>query len=79
MTSTVTITNNWQLHVPLAMREIVGLKKPGVVTVSAKKGALVIKPKKSRILSLAGSLHHLYKKKPIDIDNLRDIIDYSEA
>lgn len=79
MTSTVTITNNWQLHVPLAMRAIVGFKKPGVVTVQAKRGALVIKPQKSKILALAGSLHHLYKKKPIDVDNLRDIIDYSQA
>lgn len=79
MTSTVTITNNWQLHVPLAMREVVGFKKPGLVTVSAKKGALVIKPKKSKIMSLAGSLHAAHLKNPIDIDNIRDYIDYSGA
>lgn len=77
MTSTVTITNNWQLHVPLAMREIVGFKKPGVVTVSAKKGVLLIKPQKSKILALAGFLHKEYLKKPIDVDNIRDYIDYS--
>lgn len=77
MTSTITITNNWQLHVPLAMREIVGLKKPGLVTVQAKKGALIIKPKKSKIMSLAGFLHDKYVKNPIDIDNIRDYIDYS--
>lgn len=79
MTTTVTITNNWQLHVPLAMREIAGFKKPGLVTVSAKKGSLVIKPKKSKILSLAGSLHKAHLKNPIDIDNIRDYIDYSQA
>lgn len=77
MISTVTITNNWQLHVPLAMRAIVGFKKPGVVTVYAKKGALIIKPRKSKIMSLAGFLHEKYIKNPIDIDNIRDNIDYS--
>lgn len=79
MTLTVAITNNWQVHIPLTARRIVGFDKPGVVTVTAKKGQLVISPKKSKILSLAGSLHEKYLKNPIDIDNVRDIIDYSQA
>lgn len=34
---------------------------------------------KGKILSLAGSFHKDYLKNPIDIDNVRDIIDYSQA
>ena len=79
MTLTVAITSNWQLHVPLATRKIVGLDKPGTVTVTAKPGQLIISPQKSKILSLAGSLHDEYLKNPIDVDNVRDIIDYSNA
>lgn len=77
MTMTAAITNNWQLHVPLAARKIAGFDKPGLVSITVKVGGLTIKPKKSRLLSLVGSLHKDYLKNPIDIDNVRDIIDYS--
>lgn len=33
--------------------------------------------KKSKILSLAGTLHKEYLKNPLDIDKIRDKIDYS--
>lgn len=79
MTLTVAITNNWQLHIPLATRKIVGFNKPGIVTVTAKKGELILSPKKSKILSLGGSLHEDYLKNPINIDRVRDEIDYSQA
>ena len=79
MQTTIAITSNWQIHVPLAMREIAGFNKPGVATISAKNGSLTIKPKKSKIMSLAGSLHQAHLKNPIDIDNVRDYIDYSQA
>lgn len=79
MTLTISITNNWQLHVPLAARKISGLEKSGKATLTVKKGELVIKPKTSKILSLGGSLHSVFKKNPIDLDNIRDNIDYSSA
>ena len=79
MTLTVALTNNWQLHVPLVARKIAGLDRPGLVNVTVKMGQLVVTPKKSKILSLAGSLHEKYLKNPIDVDNVRDIIDYSQA
>ena len=53
------------------------LIKPGLVTVTAESGKLTIRPKQSKILTLAGSLHNLYMKKPIDIDTVRDRIDYA--
>lgn len=77
MTTTAAITNNWQIHLPLAARKIAGIDKPGVVTVTAKTGQLVISLKKSRILALGGSLNRIYIKKPTDIDKVRDQIDYS--
>lgn len=61
------------------MRGVLGKKKPGMVKIKAEKNRLVVSPAKKSILDLAGSLHHLYKKKPIDIDNIRDYIDYSQA
>ena len=76
MTATIAVTSNWQIHIPKAMRELIGLKKPGMVEVSAKRGTLSVKPKKSGILALGGSLHSYYKKNPINVDKIRDHIDY---
>lgn len=36
------------------------------------------KKKVKSILDFAGKYAHLYKKHPIDIDNIRDYIDYSD-
>ena len=79
METTISVTSKWQIHIPKAMRHVFGKKKPGQVKIKTGKGKLVISPKKGSILDLGGSLHHLYKKKPIDIDNIRDYIDYSKA
>ena len=77
MNMTIAVTSKWQLHIPQQMRELAGFDKPSMVTMTVKKGAITIKPKKSAFLSLAGFLHGKYVKNPIDIDNIRDYIDYS--
>ena len=77
MTATIAITSNWQLHVPVAARKMLRMKKPGVVTVRAKSGQMIITPKKSKILTLGGSLNKNFKRKPVDVDKIRDFIDYS--
>lgn len=79
MEATISVTRKWQIHIPKAMRHFLGAKKPGMVKIKAEKNKLIITPKRSSILDLAGSLHHLYKKKPIDIDNIREYIDYSKV
>lgn len=79
MQTTIAVTSKWQIHIPRAVRYVLGTKRPGQVIVRAEKDKLIISPKKKGILDLAGSLHHLYKKKPIDIDNIRDYIDYSKV
>lgn len=42
-----------------------------------KGDSLVIKPKKSAVLKLAGKYKNLSAKKKINLDNIRDRIDYS--
>ncbi len=80
MEATIAVTSKWQIHIPKAMRGVLGKKKPGMVKIKAEKNKLVISPEKSNILSLAGKFHKYYLKNPkIDIDNIRDYIDYSQA
>ena len=80
MEATIAVTSKWQIHIPKAMRSVLGKKKPGMVTMKAQKGKLVITPQKGSILDLAGKFHKYYlKNKRIDIDHIRDYIDYSQA
>lgn len=79
MTTTIAITSNWQVHIPKTIRKQAGLKKPSKATIKVKGGTIIIKPQESEVLKLVGKYKHLYKKKPIDIDNIRDHIDYSKA
>ena len=79
MEMTISITNNWQIHLPKKARKLLAMEKPGLVKARVEKGKLIITPKKCGLLTLGGSLRHLYRKKPIDIDNIREKIDYSQA
>lgn len=80
MEAIVSLTNRWQIHVPKAIRSALGKKKPSMVRVKAENGKLVITPEKSKIIELGGKFHKYYLKNPkIDIDNIRDYIDYSKA
>lgn len=47
------------------------------VKVKAGKKKIIITPTKSAIMQYAGKLHEKYNKKKIDIDQVRDLIDYS--
>ncbi|MBI2595983.1 AbrB/MazE/SpoVT family DNA-binding domain-containing protein [Candidatus Daviesbacteria bacterium] len=77
MQATISITNKWQLHIPKAARIALKLTKPGKVEARVENNTLILTPTKSKILEVAGKYQHLYKKHPIDIDNVRAIIDYS--
>ena len=57
METTISVTSKWQIHIPKAMRHILGQKKPGQVKIKADKGKLIISPKKGSILDLAGKFH----------------------
>lgn len=77
MDTTIAITNKWQIHIPKSLRESLGLSKPGKVTIKAEAGKIVIAPAKSTIMQYAGKLHERYNKRKINIDRVRDLIDYS--
>lgn len=80
MEATISVTRKWQIHIPKALRSALGRTKPGQVKIRAEGNRLIISPQKSKILSLAGKFHKYYlKNKNIDIDNIRNYIDYSKA
>ena len=78
MQTTIAITNKWQIHIPKSIRGALGLDKPGKVAIKAVDGKIVITPAKSTIMQYAGKLHEKYNKKKINIDKVRDLIDYSD-
>ncbi len=74
MQTYTTITSKFQVHIPVAIREKIGLKKHGKAIIRADKKKIVIEPVESDFLSLAGK----YKvKNPIPAEKIRDYIDYS--
>ncbi|KKQ28707.1 MAG: hypothetical protein A3H17_02015 [Candidatus Levybacteria bacterium RIFCSPLOWO2_12_FULL_37_14] len=78
MFTTISITNKWQIHIPKSLRGDFGLDKPGKVAITAEKGKIIITPAKSTIMQYAGKLHERFDKKKINIDQIRDLIDYSD-
>jgi len=78
MNTTISITNKWQIHIPKSLRDALGLIKPGKVAIKAETGKIIITPVKSTIMQYAGRLHDKYNKKKINIDKVRDLIDYSD-
>lgn len=77
MIAQTTITPKYQLHIPVSIRKAVGLTRHGKAIIRADGNKIVIEPiKESPILKLAGTLK---LKKKVDLDNIRDHIDYSRA
>jgi len=72
-----TITPKFQVHLPVEVRKKAGLKTHGRAKIKASGKKIIIEPirEKDSIMKLAGSVK---PKKGIDIDNIRDYIDYSD-
>ncbi len=71
-----TITPKFQVHIPVAIRKKIGLKKHGRAVIRVEKKKIIIEPIKSDFLSLAGK----YKvKNPIPAEKIRDYIDYADG
>ncbi len=79
MITTISITNKWQIHIPKSLRGSFGLDKPGKVAIKAERGKIIITPAKSAIMQYGGKLHEKYNKKKINIEQIRDLIDYSSV
>lgn len=81
MQQTITITPQWQIYLPQQLRKAVGLKRPGKAIIEVKNKNFLVKPQESQVLKLAGKYRHLShkaKEKGINIDKIRDYIDYSD-
>ena len=78
MLKTISITPKWQIHIPAEFRKILGLVKPGRAEMEIIKDAIVIRPKPSPILKLAGKYRDRKPLRKIDIEKIRDKIDYSK-
>lgn len=75
----VSITSKWQIHIPKAARKALKLTKPTQVSVKTEGNKLVLTPIESKILKLAGKYAKYTKGKKINLDRIRDYIDYSKA
>lgn len=79
MTTTISMTSRGQIHIPKAMREELGMYKPGMLKITLANNTITLKPVKSKFLEAAGKYAHYRKgKEHIDINNIRDSIDYSD-
>lgn len=78
MQQTISVTSRWQIHIPKAAREALNLKKPGKMEVRVEAKELILKPVESEILKLAGKYEKYAKGKKINLDRIRDYIDYSD-
>lgn len=78
MEQLLTITRQWQIYLPEEIRRQLRIKQPGKAKAVVRKGQVLIKPLKSRILSLAGALAGQKPKKKIKIEKIREFIDYSQ-
>ena len=74
MNTLVTITPKFQVYLPTKIRQVAGIDKHGRAKMMAKKGRIIIEPVIDEIMDLGGK----YKsKKKVDVEKIRDYIDYS--
>lgn len=77
MQTTISITNKWQIHIPKAARKALKLTKPSQIEVRTEGNKLILTPVESKILKMAGKYAKYAKNKNINLDRIRDYIDYS--
>lgn len=78
MKQTVSITPKWQIHIPVAIRQALKLDKPSQAELILQDDGFLVRPKKSKILELGGSLANIKPTKRINLTRIRDYIDYSK-
>ena len=69
------MTRKWQIHIPEAIRETLGIDRPMRFTISTDKEAIILKPHKNSFNRFYGAFK---TSKKLDIANLRKGIDYSQ-
>ena len=82
METSVTITPKFQVSIPVSIRKYLGMTKHGKAKISAKmvgtRKIITLEPDDNDILSLAGKYAHKKPARKIDVDNIRDLVDYSQ-
>jgi len=78
MKQTINITPKWQVYIPVSIRDELDLDEPKQAEITAEDGAIVIKPRKNPVANMAGKYKNIKPKKKINLENIRDEIDYSD-
>lgn len=78
MQQTISITSKWQIHIPKAARKALKLKQPHRLEIRTDGDKMILTPVKSEILKLAGKYEKYARGKKINLDKIRDYIDYSD-
>jgi len=78
MLQTISITPRWQIHIPVKFRKMLGLVKPGLIEIKVVQDTIVMRPKPSLVLKLAGKYSYKKPRTKINIEKIRDKIDYSQ-
>lgn len=78
MEQTITITPKWQIYLPDAIREAIKMVTPGKASIRVVDNTIIITPKKSGVLSLAGKYRARHMKTSLNIEKIRDAIDYTQ-
>lgn len=74
MQTYTTITPKFQVHIPVAIRKQIGLKKHGRALVRTEKKKIIIEPIRSNFTLWGGTFK---VKKPILVEKIGDLIDPS--
>ena len=75
MTTTIAMTNRWQVHIPEAIRQALGIDRAIQFSVSTDRGAIVLRPRKGEFTKFYGAFK---TNKKLDLTDLRRDIDYSD-
>lgn len=78
MNQILTITPKWQIYLPQRIRNLLGLTKPVKLMARVEKNRIIITPQKSKVLMIAGKYKRFYQKKAINLEKIRENIDYSQ-
>lgn len=74
---TTTLTKKGQVHIPVLVRDELGISAPSRFKVHIQGKNIILEPDNSSILQLAGILKGTKPIKPVEIEKIRDFIDYS--
>lgn len=77
MKQTINITPKWQVYIPVSIRKALNLKEPKQAEIRVEEGVIVIEPQKNPVTEMAGKYKNIKPKKKINLEKIRDEIDYS--